>query len=162
MRRRCVADDARLRAQARVLDDPGAARLRDAAVRLDARDVEQPLRHGPPLGLSNVAWVKYGDWQPESIKRNQERAFGIDAPWHVQYLRYLGSVARFDFGQTFTFRSRTVNSILREQGPITLELVLLALTFAFAVGIPLGAVAALRGGGVIDHVATAVNAGTIG
>ena len=121
-----------------------------------------PLRHGPPLGLSNVAWVKYGDWQPESIKRNQERAFGIDAPWHVQYLRYLGSVARFDFGQTFTFRSRTVNSILREQGPMTLELVLLALAFAFAVGIPLGALAAVRSGTLVDHLATGVIAGTMG
>jgi ABC-type dipeptide/oligopeptide/nickel transport system permease component len=73
-----------------------------------------PLRHGPPLGLSNVAWVKYGDWQPEAIKRNQERRLGIDKPWHVQYVRYLRSLARFDFGPTFTFPYRTVNSILRE------------------------------------------------
>jgi oligopeptide transport system permease protein len=121
-----------------------------------------PLRHGPLLGLSNVGWVKYGDPQPEAIMRNQERVFGIDEPWHVQYLRYLSSLARFDFGPTFTFRSRTVNSILREQGPITLELVLLALGFAFAVGIPLGAVAALRSGSVIDHAVTVVIAGTMG
>jgi oligopeptide transport system permease protein len=121
-----------------------------------------PLRHGPLLGLSNVGWVKYGDYQPEAIKRNQERAFGINQPWHRQYLRYLGSVARFDFGPTFTFRTRTVNSILREQGPLTLELVLLAFAFAFAAGIPLAAVAAIRSGGLVDHVATVVIAGTMG
>jgi oligopeptide transport system permease protein len=121
-----------------------------------------PLRHGPLLGLSNVGWVKYGDYQPEAIKRNQERVFGIDEPWHVQYLHYLRSLARFDFGPTFTFRDRSVNSILREQGPMTLELVLLALTFAFAVGIPLGALAAVKSGGVIDRVATVVIAGTMG
>lgn len=46
-----------------------------------------PLRHAPPLGLSNVGWVKYGDWQPEAIRRNQERRFGIDKPWYVQYVR---------------------------------------------------------------------------
>jgi ABC-type dipeptide/oligopeptide/nickel transport system permease component len=119
------------------------------------------LRSGPPQGLSSAAWVKYGDWQPESIRRNQERKMGLDKPWYVQYLRYLRSVARFDFGPTFTFPNRTVNSILRQQGPITLELVLLALVAAFAVGIPLGVLAALRRGTLIDHAATAVVAVTM-
>lgn len=114
------------------------------------------LRNGPPLGLANVPWVKYGDWQPESIKRNQERKMGLDKPWYVQYARFVSSAARLDFGQTFTFPNRTVNSILRQQGPITLELVLLAMAFAFAVGVPLGAFAALRKGTIVDHVATAV------
>jgi ABC-type dipeptide/oligopeptide/nickel transport system permease component len=120
-----------------------------------------PLRHGPLLGLSNVGWVKYSDQQPEAIKRNQERRLGLDAPWHVQYLRYLGSVARFDFGPTFTFPYRTVNSILREQGPITLVLVLLALLWAFALGVPLAVLAALRSGSLVDHIATAVIAVTV-
>ncbi len=102
-----------------------------------------PLRHGPPLGLSNVSWVKYSDWQPEAIKRNQERRLGIDKPWYVQYVRYLRGVARFDFGPTFTFPYRTVNSILREQGPLTLQLMLLSLGIAFALGVPLGVLAAL-------------------
>jgi oligopeptide transport system permease protein len=120
-----------------------------------------PLRHAPPLGLSNV-WVKYGDWQPEAIRRNQERRLGIDKPWYVQYVRYLRSLARFDFGPTFTFPNRTVNSILREQGPITLQLGLLALGFPFALGIPLGVLAALRSGTFIDRAVTAVVAATMG
>jgi ABC-type dipeptide/oligopeptide/nickel transport system permease component len=121
-----------------------------------------PLRHGPPLGLSNVAWVKYSDHQPEAIKRNQERRMGIDAPWHVQYVRYLRSLARFDFGPTFTFPYRTVNSILREQGPITLLLVFLALVWAFALGIPLGVAAALWSGTLVDRIVTALIAVTMG
>lgn len=119
------------------------------------------LRNGPPLGLSNVAWVKYGDWQPESIERNQRRKMGLDKPWYVQYVRYLRSAAQLDFGQTFTFPNRTVNSILREQGPITLELVLLAMAFAFGVGVPLGVLAALKSGTFVDHVATGVIAITM-
>jgi ABC-type dipeptide/oligopeptide/nickel transport system permease component len=121
-----------------------------------------PLRHGPPLGLSNVAWVKYSDPQPEGIKRNQERILGIDAPWHVQYVRYLGSLARLDFGPTFMFPYRTVNSILREQGPLTLQLMLLALGFAFGVGIPLGVLSGMRSGTPVDHAATALVAVTMG
>ena len=120
-----------------------------------------PLRHGPPLGLSNVGWVKYGDRQPESIERNQKRLFGIDQPWYVQYVRYLEDLVRFDFGPTFTFRDQTVNSIIREQGPVTLELVLLALVWALALGVPLGAFAAARNGGKLDRVASAVIAITM-
>ena len=121
-----------------------------------------PLRRGPPLGLSNVGWVKYSDWQPEAIRRNQERKLGIDKPWYVQYERYVRSVARFDFGPTFMFRYRTVNSILREQGPLTLQLMLLALGIAFALGIPLGVLAAVRSGTIVDHAVTALVAATMG
>lgn len=121
-----------------------------------------PLRRGPPLGLSNVSWVKYSDWQPEAIRRNQERKLGIDKPWYVQYVRYLRSVARFDFGPTFTFPYRTVNSILREQGPLTLQLMVLALVIAFALGVPLGVLAALRSGTIVDHAVTVLVAATMG
>jgi ABC-type dipeptide/oligopeptide/nickel transport system permease component len=121
-----------------------------------------PLRRGPPLGLSNAPVVKYSDWQPEGIRRNQERKLGIDKPLYVQYGRYLRSLARFDFGPTFGFPSRTVNSILREQGPLTLQLMLLSLAIAFALGVPLGVLAALRSGTIVDHVATVLIAVTIG
>jgi ABC-type dipeptide/oligopeptide/nickel transport system permease component len=129
---------------------------------LRAMSEGRALRHGPPLGLSNVNWVKYGDWQPEGIKRAKERKLGLDKPWYVQYFRYLRSVARFDFGPTFFFPNRTVNSILREQGPTTLQLVLLALGWAFIFGIPLGVIAALRQGTLVDHAVTGVIGVTMG
>jgi len=121
-----------------------------------------PLRHGPLLGLSNSRWVKYGDYQPPGIERNQKRIFHLNSPWYEQYVRYLKMLAKFDFGPTFTFRYRTVNSILREQGPITLQLVLLALCWAFALGIPLGVIAALASGSYVDRVVTTLIAVTMG
>ena len=121
-----------------------------------------PLRHGPLLGLSNVGWVKYGDYQPQGIERNQKRIFRIDSRWYVQYVRYLKMLAKFDFGPTFTFRYRTVNSILREQGPVTLQLVLFALCWAFALGVPLGIVAALWSGTLVDRIVTTLIAVTMG
>jgi hypothetical protein len=30
-----------------------------------------PLRHGPPLGLSNEAWVKYSDPKPDSTTQRR-------------------------------------------------------------------------------------------
>lgn len=120
------------------------------------------LRHPPPSGLSNVGWVKYGDSKPESITRNIERRLGLDLPWYDQYLHYLRGVAQLDFGPTFTFPGRSVNSILREQGPITLELVLLALGWAVLLGIPLAVLAALHHGSLVDRFLTALTAVTMG
>ena len=53
-----------------------------------------PLRHGPPLGVSNEAWAKYSDAKPSEITRNMQRRLGLDVPWYVQYERYLARLAR--------------------------------------------------------------------
>ena len=121
-----------------------------------------PLRHAPLLGLSNVAWVKYSDYQPDAIRENKERKMGLDKPWYVQYGRYLRSLARLDLGPTFTFEYRTVNSIVHEQGKVTLELVLLALSWAFFIGVPLAVLSALWSGSPFDRVVTGVTGLTMG
>jgi ABC-type dipeptide/oligopeptide/nickel transport system permease component len=121
-----------------------------------------PLRHAPLLGLSNVAWVKYSDYQPDAIRENKERKMGLDKPWYVQYGRYLRSLARLDLGPTFTFEYRTVNSIVREQGKVTLVLVLLALCWAFFIGVPLAVLSALWSGSPFDRVVTGVTGLTMG
>jgi oligopeptide transport system permease protein len=112
-----------------------------------------PFRHGPLLGLANTQqgkWVKYGDWQPESISENLHRRYGLDLPWYEQYGNYLLGVAMFDFGPSLSFRNVTVNEILREQAPRSMELGALAFLWAFGLGIPLGVLAALRQGSILD------------
>jgi oligopeptide transport system permease protein len=113
-----------------------------------------PLRHGPLVGLTGVGgrWQKYGDYQPESIRRNQLHEFGLDLPWYEQYANYLEGVARFDYGPSLTFRDRTVNEILAEQTPNSLQLAGLALAWALALGLPLGVIAAFRHGSALDGV----------
>ena len=112
-----------------------------------------PFRHGPLLGLSNTQqgkWVKYGDVQPESISENLHRRYGLDLPWYEQYGNYLQGVAMFDFGPSLSFRNVTVNEILREQAPRSMELGALAFLWAFGLGIPLGVLAAVRQGTFLD------------
>src|SRR5215210_2960614 len=111
-----------------------------------------PLRPGKLQGLSNgQGWVKRGDPKPASITANQRRNLGLDTPWYSQYGSYLRSVATFDFGPTFTFRQRTVNSVIRKQGPISAQLGLLALAWALVIGGSFGIAAALRAGSAIDN-----------
>lgn len=113
-----------------------------------------PLRHGPLLGFSSQAWTKYGDVQPKSIERNQLRLYGLDRPWYRQYLDYVEHVARLDFGPSLSYRYRNVNDVIREQGPVSLELGLLAAAWAVVLGLPLGLIAGLRPGRAEDRLAT--------
>jgi len=110
-----------------------------------------PLRPAPLVGLaSSQGWFKKGDPKPASIDANMRRRLGLDRPWYDQYGHYLRSVVTFDFGPTQTFRQRSVNSVIRDQAPISAQLGLLALAWALVLGGSLGLVSALRAGGAVD------------
>ena len=111
-----------------------------------------PLRHGPFLGLSAAVWTKYGDPQPQSIASNMTRKYALDEPWWRQYLNYLEGIARLDLGPSLTFKNRTVNEIVREQAPVSLELGALAVFWALAIGVPAGVLCALRRNSTFDVV----------
>ena len=93
---------------------------------------------------------------PEESIRQLERHYGLDAPIHVQYLRYLGKLARGDLGPSFKYPNRTVNGIIRDTFPVSLELGAYALLFALAVGLVAGIIASLRPNRLSDHTAMAV------
>ena len=50
---------------------------------------------------------------PPEIKANIERMYHLDEPLYKQYLRYLGSILRGDFGPSYQYRDTTVNEIIR-------------------------------------------------
>jgi ABC-type dipeptide/oligopeptide/nickel transport system permease component len=88
---------------------------------------------------------------PAQIQANLERKFGLDQPWYVQYYRYVKGVAVFDFGPSLLLRNRTVNDIIKEHFPRSLELGGLAFLFAFVFGVLLGAISALKANSIFDY-----------
>ena len=88
---------------------------------------------------------------PASIQENLERKYGLDRPWYVQYAKYVEGVFTFDLGPSLVLRNRSVNDIVREHFPVSLELGGLAMVFALAVGIPIGLIAALRANSAVDY-----------
>ena len=84
--------------------------------------------------------------------------YGFDQPLPVQYARWLGEVLRGQFG-TSPITDIPVSTQLAQRLPITLELAVLALAFAVALGVPAGVAAAVRPGRVTDWVASAVALG---
>lgn len=71
---------------------------------------------------------------------------GLDDPFPVQYLRFLGNAARGDFGVSYR-QGRPVGDILLERLPATLELALVSGFLAVAFGVGLGVLTAIRRGG---------------
>lgn len=84
-----------------------------------------------------------------SVEQLRQR-LGLDRPVHEQYATYLGNLARGDLGDSYYF-NRPVAEALRERFPATAQLAATIFVMAVALGIPLGIVAAMRQGGLIDR-----------
>ena len=75
----------------------------------------------------------------EALDQRRE-ALGYNDPLILQYWNYLVSVAKLDFGTTFS-DNRPVLEVMRDNGGATLSLTLSAFLIALLVGIPLGLLA---------------------
>ncbi|MEJ7812770.1 MAG: ABC transporter permease [Gemmatimonadaceae bacterium] len=75
---------------------------------------------------------------------------GLDRPIAEQYVRYMGKVARGDFGKSFS-QGRAVHDVLADAIPNTLVLMGAALACSFLAGIALGIVQARAQGSPIDR-----------
>jgi oligopeptide transport system permease protein len=93
---------------------------------------------------------------PPEILANLQRAYGLDQPVWTQYGRYLGALARGDFGPSFKYKDFTVTELIGQGFPVTLELGTLALALALILGIPIGTFAALRQNSAADYIAMSV------
>ena len=87
---------------------------------------------------------------PPEIQANLARAYHLDEPLGQQYLRYLGDILQGDFGPSFRYKDFTVNELLADGFPVSLQLGLAAMTIAVIVGFAAGAYAALRRNSAID------------
>ena len=95
----------------------------------------------------------------EEQKDVLRESFGLNDPWPVQYVKWVGGMLQGDFGTSFRSREPITEQILRAL-PITIELAILAITFSLIVAIPLGVISALRQNSHMDFWARV--AGLIG
>jgi ABC-type dipeptide/oligopeptide/nickel transport system permease component len=77
----------------------------------------------------------------------------LDDPLPLQFLRYVGGVARGDLGISYITRRPILGDLL-QRFPATLQLAGAAMLFAATVGIALGIYGAWRPGGWADRLAT--------
>ena len=92
---------------------------------------------------------------PAAIEKNIREKYGLDKPWYQQYGRMLSNTIRGDFGESLKYPGTTVNSILAATLPVSATLGVLAYLLALAVGIAVGAIAALRQNSSTDYASMA-------
>ncbi|MBW3592696.1 MAG: ABC transporter permease [Actinobacteria bacterium] len=90
---------------------------------------------------------------PEAVQANLERKFNLDKPWYMQYAYYVKDVFTFNLGPSLVLRDRTVNEIIEQHFPVSVKLGLMAFAWALLIGIPTGALAALRPNSIFDYAA---------
>lgn len=81
---------------------------------------------------------------PPEIYESMMAHYGLDKPTYVQYFNYLKSVATWELGPSFKYKTQTVNDIINSGFPVSLALGLQALLLALSLGVLLGAVAAMH------------------
>ena len=84
------------------------------------------------------------------------KSLGLDQPLYVQYLNYLGRVARGDLGRSLATEQPVLLETLRPF-PYTIHLALAGVLVALIVGIPIGVISAVRRNTLLDYIARATS-----
>ncbi|MFQ3670887.1 MAG: ABC transporter permease subunit [Verrucomicrobiia bacterium] len=80
-----------------------------------------------------------------------EKKYGLDQPWPVQYVRWLGGAVRGDFGYSWTYKVE-VGTLLMQRVPATLGLSLASMLISWSISLPLGILAAIYKDSIFDRV----------
>ncbi len=114
------------------------------------------------LGVSLVVFVAmrvFGDpakvMLPLSATVEQRAEFehliGLDRPLPEQFVNFIGDLVTLDFGESL-WQRRPAMEVVFERLPNTLILIVAGLGIAISLALPLGAIAALRPGGIVDRI----------
>lgn len=76
--------------------------------------------------------------------------YGLDLPWYQQYYNFLIHLFQLNFGKSFHYENRSVNDILAQGVPISMELAFWGLLITLLLGIPSGILSAVKANTWID------------
>jgi len=93
---------------------------------------------------------------PEAVAAFREE-HGLDDPLVVQYLRWVGGLARFDLGDSFRGADQPVLDEVLRRLPVTFELALFALFFSLIISFPAGIISAVKQDSLADYSARIIS-----
>ena len=85
----------------------------------------------------------------DNIERERER-LGLNDPFPLRYIQYVGNVLKGDFGDSYHYQGRPVLEIIAPRLWVSVQLNIAALLVAITIGLPLGFYAAKRQGTARD------------
>ncbi|WP_456742278.1 MULTISPECIES: ABC transporter permease [unclassified Bradyrhizobium] len=102
----------------------------------------------------SIASSMSDDVDPQ-VELRLKQQLGLNDPVYTRFGNYIAKLAVGDFGTSFRTRE-PVTSMLAKRAWPTLELIVTAMAFSVLLGVPLGFIAALRPGGIVDTLAMVV------
>ena len=87
-------------------------------------------------------------------RRAYAESLGLNEPFGVRYLRWLGNLVTGDLGTSLVRNGQDVWPLVQRAMANTLLLVSVAVSLSLAVGLAVGTLSALRPGSLLDHAAT--------
>ncbi len=99
------------------------------------------------------------DAAPADVE-NIRHGFGLDQPIYVQYVKFIERAVHGDLGQSFKYRTGSLEMVTRRL-PNTMLLAVSSILLAVAISVPLGVLAATRRDRPIDYIATGFSMLTI-
>ena len=113
------------------------------------------LMPGDPVYLLfGEGQVRISEEQKDAIRAK----WGLDEPYHVQYLTWAGNMLRGDFGESIVRQGTPVRQMIFEALPVTATLNFYALLIAMLLAIPLGIAAGMRRNSPIDYFTSVFSA----
>ncbi|MCA1545465.1 ABC transporter permease [Bradyrhizobium sp. BRP19] len=85
------------------------------------------------------------------VELRMKKQLGLDQPVYMRFGTYIAGLATGDFGTSFRTREPVTTMIAKRAWP-TLQLIFASMALAILLGVPLGFVAALRPGSLVDTV----------
>jgi peptide/nickel transport system permease protein len=110
-------------------------------------------RMGPDPLLIYVRDDSYGI--SEETLQKLRLKWGLDRPFHIQYLKWMGAMVRGDLGESIA-ANRPVTKIIAERMPNTLQLAGVAWILASIPGVALGVLSAVKRASIWDYMARTI------
>jgi peptide/nickel transport system permease protein len=99
----------------------------------------------------NVVVLMMSEQGYASDRAKLEQMLGLDQPFYLQYLTYIGKAFTGDLGVSFWTREPVLDEIVRRL-PVSLELALLAMFFGLLMALPIGILAAVKQDSWVDYL----------
>ncbi|GGD42971.1 peptide ABC transporter [Microbacterium faecale] len=99
------------------------------------------------------------DASPEQV-RELTRRLGLDQPFPVRYVEWIGAAVQGDLGESLRM-GIPVSEAIAQRFPVTFQIALMAIIIAAALAVPTALFSGANVGGRLDRVATATSSGLL-
>lgn len=96
-----------------------------------------------------------GDADPGALKAVRQE-LGLNQPWYIQYVRWLGELVQGDFGQSIHTK-QSVLTMLADVAEPTISIAFLGMVIAVVIAVPAGIISAVHRYEIEDYLATLVS-----